>query len=192
MGAVAGKHRVGDLAPRAGAAEDLASGLQLRQRLLVGRHALALTNHRPVPLQPEGLERAQDRGFSTDHHPRTIHVLDAQQPTSPVMACIEIAAERCHHRAEVQRTARRGRKASDIACVSGHGRMLTPNANDPASGKGAGSSGSKSDVEQEDHWQAIDFPLVRLLSAKMYSDLYSIVRRLSTLGPPAGTSCALT
>jgi hypothetical protein len=49
-----------------------------------------------------------------------------------------------------------------------------------------------SDVKPEDHWQAIDFPLVRLLSSK--NVLRFVLNRAAAeyAGASAGTSCALT
>ncbi len=79
----------------------LSLGAQRFQRGFVGREASTLIFDRPVPVQAEGLQRAQDFVRATGNDARGIEIFDADEPTSAVMAGIEIAAHCGYEGAEV-------------------------------------------------------------------------------------------
>jgi hypothetical protein len=64
------------------------------QRRLVKLAPLMLANDLSVPLEAEQLERAQNTGRRSGNLPRSIEILNAQQPAAAMRARVQIAGYR--------------------------------------------------------------------------------------------------
>jgi hypothetical protein len=69
------------------------------QRRLVKLGALMLANDLPVPFEAEQLEGAQNSGGRSGNLPRSVEILNAQQPAARVRARVQIAGYRRVERA---------------------------------------------------------------------------------------------
>ncbi len=118
------KGRIGDLPPRAGAAEHRLLAFQTRQRLAVGCAATALEHDLPVPFEAVRLERPENRPGGSGCFARRVQVLHAHEPLAAARARIETAADRRNERTEMQRPGGRGREAPAIGfCRVMHNRQ---------------------------------------------------------------------
>jgi hypothetical protein len=81
----------------------------------VGLAALALVDHRSVPLETAGLQGSQYLLGSAGSDPRWVDVLHAHGPGAGMATGIEITAQRRDQRAEVQRTAGGGGESAPVS-----------------------------------------------------------------------------
>ncbi len=124
--AVAGEGGIGQFAPRARTGKGVAVGLQALERGRVGLGTPALPDDVAVPFEAEASERGDDRVGRAGHRARRIDVLDAQQPVPAMAACLEATADGGDQRAEMQRSAGRGREAADVPRLRGRHRSEAP------------------------------------------------------------------
>src|SRR5207237_2137278 len=83
-------------------------------RCFVCRVATALDHDFPVPFEPVRLEHLENRPGGPSSLARPIEILHAHEPSSPVPARLETAADGGNERAEMQQTRRGGSKAPTI------------------------------------------------------------------------------
>jgi len=113
-GAIGRQCGIGQLPARAGAGIDEVVALERFQGLTVTLLACALHQHRAIPLEAAGVERAQNVIRRLTRAARLVYVLHAQQPAATLYARFEAAAERRDQRTEVQRPTRTGGKTADV------------------------------------------------------------------------------
>src|SRR6266704_5362500 len=109
-----GYGRIGNFPPRASTGKHRTLMRETFQRGSVGCIATALEHDFPVPFEPIRLEHLENRLGSPPSLTRPIEILHAHQPSSPVPARLEVAADRGDERAEMQQTGRGGCKAPTI------------------------------------------------------------------------------
>src|ERR1700694_5923714 len=96
------------------------------KRVAVKLSALALIDHRIVPLEPEVFERPHDLVSGAGLLARRVQILDAHQPPSARRARIEPAGERSDQRTEVQRPGGRWREPPCIHGCLGYTARFFP------------------------------------------------------------------
>ena len=90
------------IAPFTVAGVDATLQTQLRQRVSVGVESGVLIEDKTVPVQSEGLQRAQDVIGRTRHFAGPIDVLDPHEPLGTVMTRIQITAHRGEQGTQMQ------------------------------------------------------------------------------------------
>ena len=102
-------------ASRATAAEGEAVQQQSLRGCRILLVALALVEHRSVPVQIESLEGAENVVAGARHRSRRIYVFDADEPLPACLSGMQIARDRSRQRAEMQRSRGRGRETANVA-----------------------------------------------------------------------------
>jgi hypothetical protein len=87
---------------------------QSAQCVLIERKAPALPDDRPIPVQLESLQSAQDLLGATRNNTLSVQILDPDQPAAAMPARIEEAADCSDERSEMQGAGGRRSESADI------------------------------------------------------------------------------